>query len=522
MDVMTAHAERAMIGGGELGRCPTRIHHDRFTEAEHAPDPVAQRRIEDGRRWERTVVDRLLDGSDASLVHAPTDLVDRSRPVTIASHVPAAEREAITRELLRAGVPLIVGGRLAQPSTRSVGAPDVIVRLNDGYAPIDVKHHKVVGARGIPARATPLDRLTDTGGARTAFRTARVNDLLQVAHYWSLLDDAGCATPRKLVGVIGSDPQSVCLWTELDAGRPSIAARYRDALDAAVRVVDAGGANPAQPLVPAMWRGECRACPWAPLCRAELEAADHVSLLRAVTPDAALRLEVAGVSTTSEIEEMSDASLLSLEVPTEARIQARARSAGAMIRRRDADLTLPSASVEIDFDVETHRGLLYLAGLLTTDGDGARFEPIADWSGTVDGERRVVTELFDFFDRVAGQDAVVYHWTSYERTVLRAAAERHGLALRSASSVDTWFDRHAVDLHGWVKHRFVSPDGYSLKAIAPLCGFAWRDADPGGAQSELWYEDLLAGDDSQRLRLLAYNEDDVAAQLAIRRWVAAQ
>jgi predicted RecB family nuclease len=94
--------------------------------------------------------------------------------------------------------------------------------------------------------------------------------------------------------------------------------------------------------------------------------------------------------------------------------------------------------------------------------------------------------------------------------------------LRSAPSVDAWFDEFACDLWSWIKQRFVSPDGYSLKVIAPLCGFHWRDGNPGGAQSELWYVDALDGDEEQRVRLLEYNEDDVAAQAAIRKWVRTQ
>lgn len=116
----------------------------------------------------------------------------------------------------------------------------------------------------------------------------------------------------------------------------------------------------------------------------------------------------------------------------------------------------------------------------------------------------------------------MYHWTGYERTILKEAAVRHGLSLRSAPSVDDWFDRFGCDLWSWIKQRFVSPNGYSLKVIAPLCGFNWRDGDPGGAQSELWYVDALDGDDEQRVRILEYNEDDVAAQAAIRRWVRMQ
>ena len=101
-----------------------------------------------------------------------------------------------------------------------------------------------------------------------------------------------------------------------------------------------------------------------------------------------------------------------------------------------------------------------------------------------------------------------------------AAADRHGLSLESAPSVDAWFDRYACDLWAWVKRRFVSPDGYSLKVIAPLCGFGWRDGDAGGAQSELWYADQLGGSTDQRQRLLDYNEDDVRAQAAIRCWIS--
>ena len=131
----------------------------------------------------------------------------------------------------------------------------------------------------------------------------------------------------------------------------------------------------------------------------------------------------------------------------------------------------------------------------------------------------MIAELFAFFDRLADcGDAVVYHWTGYERTILQAASDRHGIRLRTAPDVDAWFDRYGCDLWAWTKARFVSPKGYSLKVIAPLCGFTWRDEDPGGAQSELWYVDAVAGDHTQRRRLLLYNEDDVTAQLAIRRW----
>jgi predicted RecB family nuclease len=268
----------------------------------------------------------------------------------------------------------------------------------------------------------------------------------------------------------------------------------------------------------------CRSCPWSDFCRDKLEAVDHVSLLPAIGALDTARLLDSGVVTTAHLATLRPGSVHGgYEVADEAILQACARASSSLLRRSGVDLQLPAATNQIDFDVETYLGTLYLAGLLVHGPGGAVFRPISDWSGTPSGERRVVEELFRFLDGLAETgDTVVYHWTGYERTILTEASQRHGLSLQSAPSVDAWFDRYACDLWSWIKQRFVSPNGYSLKVIAPLCGFDWRDDDPGGAQSELWYVDALAGDDVQRARLLEYNEDDVAAQAAIRRWVRAQ
>ncbi len=513
-----------MIGGGELGRCPTRIHHDRFNDAERVDDPVAERRIADGRAWEETVVATLLEEGEATVVSSLDDPIAPDRSVRVATGVATADREAITLAALRSGVPLILGGRLTAEPLQAVGAPDVLIRLPDGYAPVDVKHHKAIGHTGIPARTTSIDRLGDIDRPFGFFRSERINDLFQVAHYWRLLEHHGFANPRRLAAIIGAESPMVAAWVDLGGGDPSILDRYMDAIDEAIVVVAAGRAHPGIPLVPPVWRGMCRACPWSEFCHSELDAVDHVSLLPAIGALDTARLLDSGVSTTAHLATLEPGSVHGgYVVADEAILQARARASGSLLRRSGVDLALPSATNQIDFDVETYLGSLYLAGLLVHKPDGAAYRPISDWSGTPSGERRVLEDLFRFFDGVAEtDDAVVYHWTGYERTILKEASQRYGLSLQSAPSVDAWFDRYACDLWSWVKQRFVSPNGYSLKVIAPLCGFDWRDDDPGGAQSELWYVDALAGDDVQRARLLEYNEDDVAAQAAIREWVRTQ
>jgi len=200
-------------------------------------------------------------------------------------------------------------------------------------------------------------------------------------------------------------------------------------------------------------------------------------------------------------------------------LQARARTAGQLLRkgRGNEPLPVPSSRTEIDFDIETYNGEIYLAGFLITTDGVSTFDPVVNWDGTREAEADVVARMFAKLASFSDAGIMVHHWTDYERRTLTEAARRHGQAIPGFASVGDWFDAYAFDLCDWARTMLVSPNGYSLKVIAPLCGFSWRDDDPGGRQSEVWFEHVLAGDENMKQRLLAYNEDDVLAQLAIRR-----
>ena len=69
--------------------------------------------------------------------------------------------------------------------------------------------------------------------------------------------------------------------------------------------------------------------------------------------------------------------------------------------------------------------------------------------------------------------------------------------------------------------------GLGLKLIAQHAGFRWRDDDPGGLNSQLWFADAVHADDAEvraaaRQRVLEYNEDDVIATSQLRAWLRAQ
>ena len=89
-------------------------------------------------------------------------------------------------------------------------------------------------------------------------------------------------------------------------------------------------------------------------------------------------------------------------------------------------------------------------------------------------------------------------------------------AVEELIASDRWVDMRSV-----FESQLITGDRVGLKVVAELADFAWRDDDPGGAQSMVWYERAVEGDGQARERLLAYNEDYVRATRALRDWMEA-
>jgi RNase H-like protein len=110
-----------------------------------------------------------------------------------------------------------------------------------------------------------------------------------------------------------------------------------------------------------------------------------------------------------------------------------------------------------------------------------------------------------------------------------------GVWRRSADPRCCVVDRREMLAQMVVQSRFVGlSDGcpFDRRKINPfdavhaaIFGFGWRDDEPSGLLSQLWYLDATRVDDpdqanASRSRLLAYNEDDVRATRAIREGMA--
>jgi predicted RecB family nuclease len=220
---------------------------------------------------------------------------------------------------------------------------------------------------------------------------------------------------------------------------------------------------------------------------------------------------------------------------------ARAATSGRPWRARGIDqVQVPRADVEVDLDMEnSDDGFVYLWGVLTTRRFRADslvlegYDPVLSWEPLTP---RTEAELFGtcwsklLSIRDAAKDAGLtfrlYCYTNAEQSQMRRIALQASdvPGCPTVAEVDAFMTSYCIDLHQVFATQIVTGFGASLKTTAALARFAWRDQDPSGEQSMVWY--CAATSDPRgerrvqnRKRILAYNEDDVSATLALREWL---
>lgn len=482
--------------------------------------------------------------------------------------VPSADQEAACLAALADGVEVVVGGLLPRDwAAHRAGRPTLLVRAPDdsGYHPVQVKFHRVLEGAGedgddaVGSSLTDPRRWSRLEGRRFRW-SSRSAAALQVAHLWRLLEATGHAASEPWAGVIGTDllvevggsaaPEPAITWLDLSAaelrgadGPVSTLARYdaehRRRVDLALAALDPETA--VEPPLPVVTR-ECGHCVWRAHCTTRLHP-DDLSLRISKAPLDAHEVEVLrelGVTTVADLARAELDAVLAAWLPRvthrpggEARLRLAWRratllDAGLALERHDpTPIDLPAHELEIDIDIETSADdRVYLWGFLVHDaaGSGApAYHHVSSFSDLDDaGEVALAREAFAWLrDRVAGRDAAVYHYSEYE--VLRL----NRLAAASGDELGAWARGCArecfVDLFGVVRSRFFGANGLGLKVVAAeLAGFAWRDDDPGGLNSQRWFDEAVHDPDAAaragaRTRVLEYNEDDVRATWHLRR-----
>ena len=485
-----------------------------------------------------------------------------------------------------AGAPVVVAGALPLDlAGHRSGRADLWLRGPDtaqgrpGYHPAMVKFHRVLeritpGPNHVPipvsTLATPWLKDAHRIPGTILRLSGREPDLLQLAHYWRLLEAAGLAADASPYGaIIATDTvkhlQHPVVWVRLDqklirtfsrtaaAGwtRRSPLERYDHEHGFRVRVAGIALRQRGEPddpplaVTPIRIR-ECDRCLWWQVCRPQL-GDDDLSLRIAKSPLDVREIAVLRrlrVATLADLAAVDLEQLLPRYLPEvghrpggEERIRVAAHRARLMVagmeleRVTEQRAELPVADLEIDLDIEASaEDRVYLWGFLVTHTGGSESPCYVNFSEFAPLSERRERDLAEralswLRTLVTGTDGSVrvYHYSSHEVLRIQRLAQ---LCARPALVWAAKLTREVfVDLFEVVRQHYFGAYGLGLKRVAQAGpGFSWRDDDPGGLNSQTWFAEAIQADSPEaraetRRRILEYNEDDVRATYALRQWL---
>ena len=545
----------SLLSGSEIGRCPHRVALDRGgpqTPNPPAEDLTYQRRIREAERVADDIRSQILQ-------HYPEAFV--------------ATSYAQTREALAGGAEVIISPRLPDDLVGGRKAhADILVRTGRSgdtyrYAPLLIRNIEVVDAavtRRI--RTGQLSTLRPNQSTWSDGQTTRRSDTvvragLALCHTYRTLESLGLNETERVGGII--DRNGNLWWLELEsenvgwnlAAYDLALAERRDVLNRRDIWEQSGGEFPTSPF----WHKECDNCPFSESCSQHLRALGDVSLVRFTKFSEQIQLREAGVSTWRELAMLdpqraarANKSVLSASVDHEPVdylgkqlsqladliYKARAMLHGGPLRKVESDaMTCSSADVEVDVDMESYNDHTYLWGATvrtrsTLNGVTDGYYSFVEWGElTSEAESRIFAEFWEWFSGLQ-QHCAANGWTfaaycfyeQAENGAMRRAVTLNPDMTPPWDEVSNFLSSPRwIDLHNVAKECIQTEGPLGLKVLAPYAGFHWRDEEPGGEASMVWYETATESADPEALmsrqRILEYNEDDCHATRYLRDWI---
>ncbi|HEX5273889.1 MAG TPA: TM0106 family RecB-like putative nuclease [Candidatus Rubrimentiphilum sp.] len=284
----------------------------------------------------------------------------------------------------------------------------------------------------------------------------------------------------------------------------------------------------------------CVVCPWNARCTKRRDDDDHLSLVAGIRRDQIAKLEKGGIHTLAQLaaagekpQKMTEGTFERLKDQAQQQHLHRvSRKNGAgehFYKFRSCDelggfAKLPEPDPgDIFFDIEgdplyrADRGLEYLWGLYLPAEETYR----AFWGTDPQLERKAFESFVDFVvqRRKEFQGAHVYHYASYEISVLKRLMGRYGSRERE---IDDFLRQGVfVDLYPVVRQGLViSQPSYSIKKVEAFYGLQRETHVKGGDESIVMFESWLdKPEDSILEDIRAYNEDDCRSTFRLREWL---
>lgn len=504
-----------IIDSGALTRCRHRVRLDGLFPGKSASEPVdtGVKQRQEAAIAKRAEIAELVIGA------AP------ERWVKINPDQSASAQARDTLAACEAGADRIWGAVLpVERDTGRKGRCEMLIRDDEGggYIPVIVVNHKVTD----PGQGAITSGLFEWEPAVDPKRKVRsqVRDQMRVAQVYRMLERRGLASPSLTAGAIGYNGDCV-LVHDLSAILDDYDERFAD------RIAVARG----EVLTSPSQVSECKSCPWWTECKQELVRNRDVSLV-AVGSRAELLRDV-GCNTIDQLaawdgEPLEDWPHGNFD---DAVVIAKAWLADAPLVRRFEKISVTRADIEIDVDMESYQEHgAYLWGTLLNVGGFSMYRGFATWDPLpTRDEARSFAEFWGWLmaERAAAAAsgktfaAYCYSRSAEDKWLLDSARRFAGEpGIPSKDEIREFIDSPQwVDIYQAVSDQFICPNGKGLKKIAPVAGFNWRDAEAGGEASMAWYREAVGydgePDETQRTRILQYNEDDVIATKVLREWM---
>jgi predicted RecB family nuclease len=341
-----------------------------------------------------------------------------------------AEKERKTLEAMRAGAPLIYGGRLAADDL--LGDPDLLRREGTGYVPGDIK-----SGRG------------EEGGDDDNEGKPKLHYAVQLALYVDLLEQLKFSAGRW--GFVWDIHRTEVIYDLTEPRGPKIPTSLWDEYQAALAEARAIYSQTEKTL-PA-YATSCKLCHWYSSCLKTLQKAGDLTLIPrlgrsardTLAPTFPTIADLAAANPEGYVQGKDKTIFPRIGLATLSAFNARAKlltTPGAKAYLK-APVQLPTAPTELFFDIEADpmRDICYLHGFVVRkDEDTASERFIAFFADddSPDAERDAFAQAIEFFRN--SQPAVMFYYSKYERTFYRRLQARYP-DVCGAAEIESLFDR---------------------------------------------------------------------------------
>ncbi|MCX5801421.1 MAG: TM0106 family RecB-like putative nuclease [Candidatus Eisenbacteria bacterium] len=404
------------------------------------------------------------------------------------------ECERETLRLMKGGEGFIYQGRLSAPSMR--GSPDLLEKVR-GKSRLGAYHY------------VPIDM--KSGSAYEDEETGRFKEhyVLQLSFYADILEKVQGVKPEtgKIV-----DGEFHVVSVDLKPFEREYFERLSE-----IRDLLSGKAE-SEPCI----GGVCAQCHWRSFCYRWAKDRDDVSLVRKLNRPRRSALRENGIRTVSELAELGNAKRLPKFEGISGRALEQFVRRAVVFKRGEpilhSPVELPRRRFEIFFDIETEplEEICYLYGIVEREGEEQRY--LSFFADSPDEEESAWNAFWKYVSGL--EDFQVYHYTSYEKTVLTSLSERYACD----PALFERFFQESTDLYGLVDKCTEWPShSYSIKAVSKLLGFEYSERDPGGLKAAMWYIEYAKAPGANRAlreKIIQYNKEDCEAMIVLKDWLA--